>query len=132
MLEIDGIPPVLIGHTCEALICQQYWYKGELGDEADVVFLKVDGHWYQLYFDNGILFWRTRNEAPVPSAEDDGVFSFPLIDLGMEYGIQGGKISNSVCEEILQGAKVTIDFAQHGIVEIVNAGDKTSIRHCKS
>ena len=69
MLEIDGIPPKLTGQLCEELFCQQYWYQGKLAQEVDALFLKVNGHWHQLYFDAGIVFWRLQQEAPVPVQE---------------------------------------------------------------
>ena len=62
MLEINGIPPKLTGYECEEMICQQYWYLGKLENEMDVLFLRANGKWHQLYFESGVIFWRIQNE----------------------------------------------------------------------
>jgi len=46
MLKIDGIPPRLTNQVCEELLCQQYFYRGQLQQEVDVLQLKVNGRWH--------------------------------------------------------------------------------------
>ena len=40
--DITGEPPQLSGRICTALICEQFWYQGELVSAANVIYLKED------------------------------------------------------------------------------------------
>src|SRR5437870_317540 len=88
-LDINGEPPRLVGLPCDELLVQQYWYRGELIEPANVVHLEFGGRWHRLYFDSGIVFWRPHDRAPegVPQGEDE--FAYPLIDLGQQFGVRG-------------------------------------------
>ncbi len=89
MLKTDGIPPRLNNQVCQELLCQQYRYRGKLQQDVDVLLLKVNGRWHQLYFENGTIFWRLQGEAPrVVAAQPDDPLSHPLIDLGEDYGLK--------------------------------------------
>src|SRR5210317_1276558 len=115
MLEINGIPPLLTNQLCEELVCQQYWYQGKLAQEVDVLLLKVNGRWHQLYFDEGIVFWRLQQQAPVPVEQQAGdPFAYPLIDIGEKFAIQGAVITDCTTEPLVEGARVTLVFEDKG------------------
>ena len=130
MLEINGIPPKLSGYECEDMICQQYWYLGKLENEVDILFLKVNGKWHQLYFENGVIFWRIQNEAPTAfNEQQEDTFKYPLIDLGSQYGVKGCLIKDYTSEQLLNGARVQIEFEGDEVVTITNRENKTTIRY---
>ncbi len=102
MLKIDGIPPRLTEQLCEELICQQYWHQGKLVQAVDILFLKVNGRWHQLYFDAGMVFWRLQQEAPVEQQAGE-IFAYPLINIGEKFAIQNDIITDCITETL--GAK---------------------------
>jgi hypothetical protein len=130
MLEINGIPPKLSGQECEELICQQYWYLGKLENEVDILFLKVNGKWHQLYFENSVIFWRMQNEAPATfEARPEDPFKYPHVDLGVASGLRGRFIEDYACEQLVDGARVIIEFEGGDKLVITNCDNKTTLHH---
>lgn len=133
MLEINGIPPKLEGQECEELICQQYWQQSQLLEKVDVLFIKVNGKWNQLYFENGAIFWRLQSETPVAIEQKEGdPFSYPFIDLGAKYDLRKSLITDTVSEQIPDGVRVTFVFEQTGqliLTCVDNRSDFKFIRH---
>lgn len=133
MLEINGIPPRLINQLCEELLCQQYWYQGKLTQEVDVLLLKVNGRWHQLYFDAGIVFWRIQQEAPMPVEQLDGSpFDYPLINIGEQFAIKDCIIIDCLTEPLVEGARVTLVFEDKGSLLITHSDNKTRLQFNKS
>lgn len=133
MLKINGTPPLLTNQLCEALLCQQYWYQGKLAQEVDVLLLKVNGHWHQLYFDEGIVFWRLQQEAPVPTEQQEGnPFAYPLIDIGEKFAIVDEVITDCITEPLIDGAQVTIVFEDKGSLIITHSENRTRLQFNKS
>ena len=132
MLKTDGIPPRLADQACEALFCQQYYYLGELQQEVDVLLLKVNCRWHQLYFDEGIVFWRLQEEEPkAVEAQPGDPFAYPLIDLGEKYGLKQSVIRDCITEPLLDGARVSFVFEGKGSVVVKHRDNKTSLRFIK-
>ena len=133
MLEINGIPPRLTEQLCEELICQQYWYHGKLAQEVDSLFIKVNWRWHQLYFDAGIVFWRIQSEAPVPVKQLAGSpFSYPLINIGEQYGIKDTFIIDCLTEPLVDGARVTLVFEDKGSLIITHSENRTRLQFNKT
>ena len=129
MLEIDGVPPRLANRFCEALICQEYWYQGRLVQAVDALLIKVAGHWSQLYFDAGIVFWRTKSDAPekiYPQPRD--VFAYPWIDLAEKYRLKDALIRECLTEPLVGGVRVTLEFVAHGVLYITHNDNQTRIQ----
>jgi len=132
MLEINGKPPRLINQLCEELICQQYWYHGKLAQEVDTLFIKVNWRWHQLYFDAGIVFWRMQSEAPVPIEQPAGSpFAYPLINIGEQYGLKDCYITDCLTEPLVDGARVTLEFEDKGMLFITHNDNKTRLQFNK-
>jgi hypothetical protein len=130
MIEVDGAPPKLQGCCCEGLLCQQYWYGGELADEADVVWLKVGGRWHQLFFDGGVVHWRNHGAEPeARRGSPDGVLTYPMVDLAARYGLKDETIAYTSLAETTEGEIFSLAFEQAGTLMFVNLGDRTQIRH---
>ena len=133
MLKIDGIPPRLTEQLCEELICQQYWHQGKLVQEVDILFLKVNGHWHQLYFDAGMVFWRLQKVAPVAVVQQPGdTFSYPLIDIGEKYAIQNTIITDCITESLGEGVRVTLIFEDKGSLLVTYSDNRTRLQFIKS
>ncbi len=128
MLQTDGIAPRLTNQECEALLCQQYCYRGQLQQEVDVLLIKVNGRWHQLYFDSGIIFWRLQEEAPkAVEARPGDPMTYPLIDLGEKYALKQSVISEYIPEPLLDGARVTFVFEDKGTLIVKHSENKTAL-----
>ena len=109
-LEIQGQPPSLGGKKCDALVCYEYWHQGSLIEPANVIFVRADGEWHKLFFDSGIIFWRSGVE-PDPSFDAPEIDSmFRLVDLGQRFDLVGHRITACDAAPTLKGAKVTFAF----------------------
>lgn len=129
MLEIDGRQPRLNNQLCEALFCQQYWENGKLAREVDTLLIRVNGHWHQLYFDAGIVYWRTMHEAPKSlEPQSDTPFAYPLIDLVAKYDLQDGLITDCSTEPLIDGARVTFEFKGEGTLFITHSENRTRLQ----
>ena len=129
MLETNGIPPKLTNQVCEACFCQQYWSRGKLVQEVDMLLLKVNRHWQQLYFDTGIVFWRTQQEPPAQvEPPPDAPFRYPLIDLGEQYGLTDALIADCITEPLVDGARVTLVFEDIGSLIITHSDNQTRLK----
>jgi len=129
MLKIDGIPPRLAEQECEALFCQQYCYRGQLQQEVDLLLLKVNGRWHQLYFENGTLFWRTQQEAPKRVETQPGdLMTYPLIDMGEKYGFNHSIISDCITEPLPGGASLSFVFEGKGALIVMYRDNRTALR----
>lgn len=130
MLKTDGAVPDLVGRRCDGLLVQQFWQHGILADAADVVWLKLDGLWHELYLDAGVVHWRPQQAPPQQRAGSaGGVFDYPLVDLGDEIGLEGWEISEFQLRETQDGEILELDFGAAGTLELTNRGDATEIRH---
>lgn len=129
MLDINGIQPKLEGHVCEALICQQYWYNGKRENEVDVLYIKADGRSYQLYFENGVVFWRNQQEIPHAFEQEPGSpLSYPLVDLGEKYKLKDRLIIDVKFEPLPDGVKASMEFENGGELVIYHQDNRCEIR----
>jgi len=109
--EIDGEWPDLAGKALQGLIAQECWYGKTLEEEANVVLIKVDGRWFHLYFDMGIIFWRTSSDEPHESKLADRVgYSYHLKDLGKELGLEGRLVEGMTARPVPGGVAVELSF----------------------
>ena len=130
MLEINGIQPKLDGHICEDIICQQYCREGKLINEVDVLSIKADGRWHQLYFDSGIVFWRSQQQPPSPYEPQAGdAFSYPLVDFGERYRLKDQLITELEVAPMPEGAKVTLKFERGNALIIYHQDNRSDLRY---
>ncbi len=125
-LEIQGQPPSLGGKKCDALVCYEHWHQGSLIEPANVIFIRADGEWHKLFFDSGIIFWKSGVE-PDPSFDAPEIASiFRLVDLGHRLDLVGHRIAACDAAPTPQGAKVTLTFDSGRSVVFETANDVTS------
>jgi hypothetical protein len=125
-LEINGEPPVLAGMTCDGLIRQAYVHKSELVVPAHAIYLLFAGTWHRLYFDYGIIFWRTQPEPPKAWSVKEEGWDYPHSDLGAEARVTGVRLDGYEMEPTLYGSKVTFHFANDCSIVVEDVNDLTS------
>ena len=108
--DLNGSPPELEGEACQALICQEHWYKEELNDPCNGVYIKTAGKWDRLYFDHGIVFWRAAEKRPQPFDAPEIDASYRMVDIGNELGVIGARIDSASIVRENQGSAVKLSF----------------------
>jgi hypothetical protein len=127
-LDINGEPPALTGVPCDELLVQQYWYRGELVEPANVVYLRFAGGWHRLYFDSGIVFWRPHDRAPEAVSPGQEEFAYPLVDLGRQFGVRGVMLDRMEATPIEGGSEVRLGFGNGVVVVFSDIADTTTYR----
>jgi len=127
-LDVVGPWPKFAGKTMNQLFAQESWFEGELDDEANVVWLQVDGAWNRLYFDSEIVYWKTESSGPppMPSTPDEAA-GFSLRDLGTKFGIAGRPIASVDGGWVEEASEITLRFADGATLTFRNRFDTTSV-----
>jgi hypothetical protein len=125
--EINGQPPELAGAICEELLCQQYWYRGEMKDGVNVLFLRFNGVWHRLYFEPGIIFWRICTAPPQSTEAADIDAKYPIVDLGTDLAVRGETLDHYDMKKIKGGSELQFVFTNGHIILIKNVNDRTSV-----
>src|SRR5687768_16750327 len=107
-LEINGEPPELAGLRCEELLCQEFWCRDERVDPANVSYLKCDGRWHRLYFDCGIIFWRTNEDRPEAWSAPEVDWVYPLVDVAERFSLKNAMVESVETESIEGGSRVSL------------------------
>lgn len=97
-LDINGKIPALTGLVCQELLCQQYWYKGQLEEEANIIYLKFGDVWHRLYFDCSMIFWRSNDSTPVNYQLKDEGYNYPIVDLAQKFDLKGVMFGATKCK----------------------------------
>lgn len=108
--DLNGQPPELEGEVCQALVCQQHWYKGELNDPCNGVYIKTADRWDRVYFDHGIVFWRKAENRPQPFDAPEIDASYRMVDMGDELGVIGTRIDSVSIVRENRGSAVKLCF----------------------
>jgi hypothetical protein len=112
MVEVDGTPPELSGHICEAVLVEESWYRGERVLDVAAVHLKLrDGPWHRVFFDGGVLFWRPGRpplEGRQPASVED--FHARLVDVGTPHGLPGRRFTHVQVEDHGETAELVLHF----------------------
>lgn len=128
-LEVNGHWPKIEKQSLQEMIVQEFWYDGVLEESANVVYLKINSHWFRLYFDCGIVFWRQDNEG----LEDDFASrsndtGYPLIDLAENLRVKGAEIIQCRGRIIAGGSEVEFQFSDNPPIIFQCINDVTSIK----
>ena len=110
-LEFDGPHPGVTGQTCQEILCQEFWYRGQLTNPANVIHLRCDDRWHRLYLDNGVIFWREDGEKTAGyAAWKDGDVEFRTLDIGSQLNLRGLVVQSVVATPTDSGSQVAFRF----------------------
>jgi hypothetical protein len=109
MLDFHNPIPDLRHQECRALIAQEYWYRGELISDANVLFLRLQNDtWHRFLIDAGVVFWSTVAAPEAP--EEDSGYRHPHKDIGVLYGLVGKRLSTVSTADLPGGGELRLDF----------------------
>ena len=109
--DITGEPPRLSGHTCAALICEQFWHQDELVSIANVIYIQADETWHRLVLDAGVIHWRNQSASPEPWEAPEKGWSYPHFDLAQHEGLLGLRFIGYTMNASASGCSVEFSFA---------------------
>lgn len=127
-LEIDGDWPALDGEQLEELLCSEIWYREELEEPANVIHLKIEGRWLRLYFDCGIIFWRTGHDGPKEYEMPECESRVKVVDVGRKYGLVNSLLESVTGRLTSDGSEVLFRFTNGRSITFSNVGDNTTYR----
>ena len=102
--------PDLAGQECEALLLQAHYYRGQLVNEANVLFLRLTGSalWHRIFIEAGVLFWHTVDALDSP---DGDRHHYTVTDLGADHGLVGARLLGLTTADIPAGGELRLHFA---------------------
>ncbi len=126
MLVFHDPIPEIAGRACRALTAQEYWHRGALVDEANVLFLQLeDGVWHRFFIDAGVVFWKTV-DAP-SSPPDNGNDRYPSKDIGARHGLTGRSLRRVGTVDLPGGGELRLEFDGGPTLILRNVDDCSSL-----
>jgi tetratricopeptide (TPR) repeat protein len=108
MLTFHGSLPDVAGQTCEALLVQSHYYRGQLVDDANVLFLQLArGRWHRIFIEAGVVFWQTVDGLDSP---DQDRHHYTLADLGARHGVTGQRLVGVTTADLPSGGELRLTF----------------------
>jgi tetratricopeptide (TPR) repeat protein len=102
--------PSVAGEVCEALLQQAHYYRGQLVNEANVLFLRLAGRagWHRIFIEAGVVFWHTVEALDSPDADRH---HFTVTDLGVVHGLVGRRLVGLTTADVPGGGELRLLFA---------------------
>ena len=126
-LEVNGEQPRIEGQHCEELLALEFWHAGELQESANQLYLKFAGQWHRLYFDYGIVFWRSNQEAPVDYYAEEIQSEFKLRDIGSCHSVRGTTLEEIRTAAVPGGSRVELRFQGGKSVAVACIDDRSEV-----
>jgi hypothetical protein len=124
-LDINGDQPRLEGLVCEEVQAVQFWHAGQLEEPVNVAHLKFDESWFRLYFDHGIIFWRSGDgpQEDFDAPEIQAVYR--LDDIGRRHDLIGLTLSAVDSHPTQRGSQVVLTFQGGRTVTFFDEDDRS-------
>lgn len=127
--QIVGTKPSLEGKPFQEFISQAYWHKGELVEEANVVWVRQDNDSHHLCFDCSIIFWRVYDTGPsYEEAQEGDIWVYPLENLIEKYSLSGIPLDRIEQDAEGSAAYVTFKFENGFQVKFESINDVSRIK----
>jgi hypothetical protein len=108
-LIADRPLPNVAGEICEALLVQAHYYRGQLVNEANVLFLRLErGGWHRIFIEAGVVFWHTVDALDSP---DGDRHHYTVTDLGAAHGLVGQRLQGLTTADVPGGGELRLDFS---------------------
>ena len=103
----DALPSVA-GEICEALLLQAHYYRGQLVNEANVLFLRLTGgRWHRIFIEAGVIFWHTVEALDSP---DGDRHHYTVTDLGALHALVGRRLVGLTTADVPAGGELRLRF----------------------
>ncbi|PML76081.1 hypothetical protein [Enterovibrio norvegicus] len=126
VLEFNGAVPAIEGKVVTELLCIEMWCDGNLEEQANVIYLKIDECWYRHYFDCGIIFWRCDSVSPNSFSMDELNCFFKVVNLKEKLSLGSLELASLSFHSIEGGSKSVFTFSDDRSITFSNQNDVTS------
>ena len=109
--------PGVAGEVCEALLQQAHYYRGQLVNEANVLFLRLAGSsaWQRIFIEAGVVFWHVVDALDSP---DGDRHHYTLTDLGAAHALVGRRLVGLTTADVAAGIELRLLFADDTCVSL--------------
>jgi hypothetical protein len=110
MLVCREALPNVAGEVCEALLLQAHYYRGQLVNEANVLFLRLTGGggWHRIFIEAGVVFWHTVDALDSP---DGDRHHYTVTDLAAAHALVGRRLIGLTTADVPAGGELRLLFA---------------------
>lgn len=109
MLVYREALPDVTGERCESILLQAHYYRGQLVNEANVLFLRLaESGWQRIFIEAGVIFWQTVDALDSP---DQDRHHYTLTDLGAVHGLVGQRLVEVTTADEPSGGELRLLFA---------------------
>ena len=120
----DALPEVT-GETCEALLLQAHYDRGQLVNEANVLFLRLaGGRWHRIFIEAGVIFWHTVEALDSP---DGDRHHYTVTDLGALHGLVGKRLVGLTTADVPAGGELRLRFDGEACVAFRHADGRSRV-----
>ena len=125
MLVYRAAPPDVTGAVCDALLVQAHYYRGQLVNEANVLFLRLaEGPWHRIFIEAGVVFWQTVDALDSP---DQDRHHYTLTDLGAIHRLVGRRLVDVTTADVPSGGELRLLFSGDACVSLRHVDGRSRV-----
>ena len=125
MLVHRAAPPEVTGAVCDALLVQAHYYRGQLVNEANVLFLRLaGGPWHRIFIEAGVVFWQTVDALDSP---DQDRHHYTLTDLGAIHRLVGRRLVDVTTADVPSGGELRLLFSGDACVSLHHVDGRSRV-----
>jgi hypothetical protein len=126
MLVYREAPPEVTGAVCDALLVQAHYYRGQLVNEANVLFLRLaeEGPWHRIFIEAGVVFWQMVDSLDSP---DQDRHHYTMTDLGAVHGLVGKRLVDVTTADVPAGGELRLLFSGDVCVSVRHVDGRSRV-----
>ena len=125
MLVYRDAPPEVTGQVCHALLLLAHYYRGQLVNEANVLFLRLaEGPWHRIFIEAGVVFWQMVDSLDSP---DQDRHHYTLTDLGAVHGLVGQRLVKVTTADVPAGGELRLLFSGDVCVSVRHVDGRSRV-----
>jgi len=117
--------PVVTGERCESVLLQAHYYRGQLVNEANVLFLRLsESGWQRIFIEAGVVFWQTVETLDSP---DQDRHHYTLTDLGAAHALDGRRLIDVITADLPAGGEIRLLFSGDACVSFRHVDGRSRV-----
>ena len=125
MLVYRDAHPEVTGRVCRALLLQAHYYRGQLVNEANALFLRLaEGPWHRIFIEAGVVFWQMVDSLDSP---DQDRHHYTMTDLGAVHGLVGRRLVDVTTADVPAGGELRLLFSGEVCVSLRHVDGRSRV-----
>jgi len=117
--------PRVAGEICAALMLQAHYYRGQLVNDANVLFLRMSrGAWHRIFIEAGVVFWHAVDALDSP---DGDRHHYTVTDLGAAHGLVGRRLLSLAIADVPGGGELRLSFEGERCVSLRHVDGRSRV-----